>query len=98
MPKTTNVHSGFHGDSGVQNHSAGDHYPALIVCIGGFPKHWNDSAHAEVWIDGHKIGPFRTHGHAERVACALAEWRKVWGFISAATAKAWNDTIYKEQI
>ena len=65
------AHKGFVSDSGVQSHSAGDHFPYSIVCIGGFPAADNN-AHCEVWgPDGRRDGPFSTHEAAENWAAFL---------------------------
>lgn len=88
------AHSGHAGVSGVQNHSCGSHFPATIVCVGGFPTKDN-GATAEVWYRGHKLKGFPTHATAEVVAEYLADAEKCLGVeyaVSYAEQFAKSDT------
>lgn len=76
------AHNGFVSDSGVQSHSAGDHFPYSVVCVGGFPAEGN-SAHAEVWgPEGRRDGPFDTHAEAEEWATWLKKLGDAADFVS----------------
>lgn len=67
------AHSGFVNGSGVQAHSAGDHYPATIVVVGGIPRDDNSFNHYQVWHGGEKYGPFWHHYVAECFASDLVK-------------------------
>lgn len=61
-------------NSGIQSHSAGDIFPYVIVCHGGFPTLDNDCT-AEVLgtLNGEQtsFGRFGTYADAERIAKTL---------------------------
>ena len=76
------AHKGFVDNSGVQSHSAGDHFPYSVVCVGGFPAEGN-SAHAEVWgPEGRRDDPFDTHAEAEEWAAWLKKLGDAADFVS----------------
>jgi hypothetical protein len=81
------AHTGHAGVSGVQNHSCGSHYPATIVCVGGFPTVDNDAT-AEVWYRGIKIKGFPNHATAELIANYLADCERTIGVEYAKTYAA----------
>lgn len=86
------AHTGHAGVSGVQNHSCGDHFPATIVCVGGYPTKDNDAT-AEVWYRGVKLKGFPTHACAELVANYLADIERVFDVsVSLAYARHWRDS------
>ena len=86
------AHSGHAGVSGVQNHSCGDHYPATIVCVGGYPTKDNDAT-AEVWYRGYKLTGFPTHATAELVAHYVADLERLISVeVATCYAKTWQDS------
>ncbi len=62
----TTANSGFVADSGVQKHSAGDHFPITTYSVGGYPRRENDA----YWVICHPAGTKRwcyTSGYRDRV-------------------------------
>lgn len=74
----TKANVGHFENSGVQVHSAGDTFPAIVVCIGGFPTSFNDYT-AEVLYRGIRVTGFNTHNAAERFARKISQFERESG-------------------
>jgi len=53
------AHTGHEGNSGIQNHSCGPHYPVVVSMVGGYPRPENDNYYKLLHPNGTTVNVYR---------------------------------------